>query len=270
MHQCRHAKVQDELNVCVSNASQLLCCSTFPVKRLKVAKAKEEKKSARAPRRRRKPKRGGRKKKGQESEADEEGSSDDEDDEDEVEAAEKDSPLARSATKFSEGVRRDAEEFVRRIRGRAERELDRMRGDEEAKRDVEESIKVLDSLPEVRRKKQNHLRLVKKPYNIFFQSLRRCFEERDAARLRRTVSSMRPEEAEDLMRRCVEAGLWRPSRGAAGTSMKTGLVKLPGEADEEEATAKVGSKRVTEYPSPSDDQDSDEEQEKDSRFGLED
>ncbi len=84
---------------------------------------------------------------------------------------------------------------------------------------------------------------------------------------------MRPEEAEGLMRRCVEAGLWRPSRGAGGTSMKTGLVKLPGEADEEEdgeAAAKAGSKRVTEYPSPSDDQDSDEEQEKDSRFGLED
>ncbi len=80
---------------------------------------------------------------------------------------------------------------------------------------------------------------------------------------------MRPEEAEDLMRRCVEAGLWRPSRGAGGTSMKTGLVKLPGEADEEgeEAAAEAGSKRVTEYPSPSDD---DEEQEKDRRIVLED
>ncbi len=74
-----------------------------------------------------------------------------------MEAAERDSPLARSATKFSEGVRRDAEEFVRRIRGRAERELDRMRGDEEAKRDMEESIKVLDSLPEVRGEKRKYL-----------------------------------------------------------------------------------------------------------------
>ncbi len=85
---------------------------------------------------------------------------------------------------------------------------------------------------------------------------------------------MRPEEAEGLMRRCVEAGLWRPSRGAAGTSMKTGLVKLPGEADEEEgeAAAKAGSKRVTEYPSPWDDEGSDEEQEeeKDRRIVLED
>ena len=126
-----------------------------------MAKAKDEKKSAQAPPRRRK---GKGKKKGRRlsSEEDEEDSQEEEEEEDE---AETDSPLARSATKFSEGVQRDAEEFVRRIRARALKEMDRVRGDEEARKDVEESVKVLDSLPKVIKLK---LRCGNYFLNVFF------------------------------------------------------------------------------------------------------
>ena len=77
----------------------------------------------------------------------------------------------------------------------------------------------------------------KKPQhrNIFFlrQILKECFESQDVSKLQEAIRSLPESEARYHMKRCVDSGLWVPSKVDAKTCQEDGFVKKDDDDDEE-------------------------------------
>ncbi len=74
---------------------------------------------------------------------------------------------------------------------------------------------------------------------ISFQELKDCFESQDVERLQQVIRTMPEEDARYHMKRCVDSGLWKPSRDDPNTNPEDGFKRKEagedGEEDEEEA-----------------------------------
>ncbi len=141
------------------------------------------------------------------------------------------SRLMAAAIKFAEGLDNDTKEFANNIISRAEKERDQLKqkevhniaemlGDNQGP----SPIKVLESLP---------------------KCLRRCFEQRDATKLRQVIARMPLNDAQKYMKKCVQAGLWKPSMDDGETCQETGLL-MTGEM--RQMSQPPPQKRLTEYP----------------------
>merc|ERR1711915_202673 len=65
-------------------------------------------------------------------------------------------------------------------------------------------------------------------------SMKKCFESQDIGMLQQVIKELPEEEARYHMKRCVDSGLWVPSKDDPATSTEDGFVKKDAEEDEEE------------------------------------
>merc|ERR1711872_426667 len=56
-------------------------------------------------------------------------------------------------------------------------------------------------------------------------SMKKCFESQDIGMLQQVIKELPEEEARYHMKRCVDSGLWVPSREDPGTNTEDGFVK---------------------------------------------
>merc|ERR1712055_718721 len=66
------------------------------------------------------------------------------------------------------------------------------------------------------------------------RSMQECFESQDIGMLQQIIKELPEEEARYHMKRCVDSGLWVPSKDDPTTSTEDGFVKKGEEAEEEE------------------------------------
>jgi len=64
------------------------------------------------------------------------------------------------------------------------------------------------------------------------ESMRKCFESQDIGLLQQVIKEMPEEQARYHMKRCVESGLWVPSKDDPATSTEDGFVKKDNEEEE--------------------------------------
>merc|ERR1712228_677829 len=68
-------------------------------------------------------------------------------------------------------------------------------------------------------------------------SMKKCFESQDIGMLQQVIKELPEEEARYHMKRCVDSGLWVPSKDDPSTSTEDGFVKK--DAEEEEVYQEV-------------------------------
>jgi cell division cycle protein 37 len=64
-----------------------------------------------------------------------------------------------------------------------------------------------------------------KCFDNFFQLLKECFESQDIGKLQEAIRSLPDADARYHMKRCVDSGLWVPSKDDQKTSQEDGFVK---------------------------------------------
>merc|ERR1712029_505036 len=64
------------------------------------------------------------------------------------------------------------------------------------------------------------------------ESMRKCFETQDIGMLQQVIKELPEEEARYHMKRCVDSGLWVPSKDDPSTSAEDGFVKKDADEDE--------------------------------------
>jgi len=70
-------------------------------------------------------------------------------------------------------------------------------------------------------------------------SMKKCFETQDIGMLQQIIKDLPEEEARYHMKRCVDSGLWVPSKEDPATNTEDGFLKKEEEAEEEEVYTEV-------------------------------
>lgn len=101
--------------------------------------------------------------------------------------------------------------------------------------------KIADALEEERKERLGPGGL--DPADVFEslpESMRSCFESQDIPLLQQIIKEMPDEEARYHMKRCVDSGLWVPSKDDPETNTEDGFVKKKEEGEEEDSASGEG------------------------------